>query len=296
MNINADYEVDREKVRCAFGKAASTYKKNAVLQQEVNRRLLERLECIQINPACVLDIGAGTGDASRPLQVRYSGARIYALDFAFEMLCELRRQTHWWRRCRLVTVCGDALCLPFAENSFDLVFSSLTFQWCFALDHVFSEIVRVLKPGGVLLFATLGPDSLWELRDSWSEVDSFEHVNRFLDMHHVGDGMLKAGFSDSVTDIDRITLNYPDIISLLRSLKAIGANTVGGMRVSGLMGKNRFRQMQQYYETFRTDGVLPATYEIVYGHGWKLHSQKDVRNREEVYIPLSRLKKTYELK
>lgn len=294
MNIDTlhSYKIDPYKVRCAFGKAANTYKENAVLQGEVNRRLLERLDYIRINPIWILDVGAGNGAATRPLLTRYRQARVYALDSAFEMLSELRRQTKWLPARRLNRVCAEAACLPFAENSFDLIFSSLTFQWCFALTQVFTEIMRVLKPGGVLLFATLGPDTLQELRHSWSEVDDFEHVNRFVDMHAIGDMMLKAGYGDPVTDIDRIILNYPDIFSLLRSLKAIGANTVAGMRARGLTGKGRFQQMRQHYEVFRSGDGLPATYEIIYGHGWKPTVLSKSQRDQEVHISLEHLKKT----
>lgn len=256
-----------DKVRQAFGGAASTYEAAAVLQREVNDRLLGRLDYIRLRPESVLDLGAGTGGGSIALQKRYPRARVWALDFAQPMLLELKRRTGFWRRPR--PVCANAEALPFRDNSMELIFSSLTLQWCADLTAVFGECRRVLKPGGAFLFATLGPDTLRELRDSWAAVDGMSHVNTFVDMHNVGDLLVAAGFADPVLDVERITMTYRDLMKMLRELKQLGANTVLGRHANGLTGKHRFAAMRETYKRhYAVDGVYPATYEVVYGLAW----------------------------
>lgn len=145
-------------------------------------------------------------------------------------------------------------------------------QWCDPPDIAFAEIRRVLKPDGFLAFTTLGPDTLGELRAAWAEADgdmnAYNHVNHFTDMHDVGDALVRAGLSEPVLDVDRVQLTYPDALSLMRDLKAIGAHNVTAGRPRGLLGRARLRRMQQAYEAYRRDGKLPATYEVVYAVAW----------------------------
>jgi len=252
--------------RRSFERAASRYDDAAVLQQEVANRLLQRLELVRIAPQRVLDLGCGTGQCIPGLMSRYRAADLVALDIALPMLSHARRRGRWLRRPRCV--CADAERLPFADNSFDLVFSNLMLQWCTELDGVFSELQRVLRPGGLLLFTSFGPDTLHELRDSWAQVDGYTHVNAFQDMHDVGDALLRTGFSAPVMDVERLTVTYPDVWRLMRELKQIGAHNVTGGRSRGLTGTGRMQRLVQAYERFRRDGVLPASYEIVNGHAW----------------------------
>lgn len=268
------------RVRQAFGMAAPAYDAVAVLQQEVNRRLLDRLDYIRLRPESVLDLGAGTGGGSFALKKRYGKARVWALDFAFPMLRELKRRAGYWRQP--LPVCARAEALPFQEACMDLIFSSLTLQWCPDLMAVFGECRRVLKPGGAFLFATLGPDTLKELRESWAAVDEMEHVNAFVDMHDIGDLLVTAGFADPVLDVERITMTYRDLMKMLRELKQLGANTVLGRRMGGLTGKGRFGAMHEAYKRlYSEDGVYPSTYEIVYGLAWG----RDVRVKPVTFVP-----------
>ncbi len=254
-------------VRRAFSLAAKTYSDAAALQREVNERLFERLDLLKIAPEAVLDAGAGIGFGYRSLLKRYKKAHIVALDFALPMLRELRGQSQFWRRPSCV--CADIAALPFADNSFDLLYSSLALQWCEDLSPVFSEALRVLKPGGALLFSSLGPDTLYELRQSWAAVDQMPHVNVFLDMHLVGDAMLQAGLQDPVVDVERLVLTYKAPLDLLRELKHLGAQSVPG-RANRLTGKRRLGAMQEAYAAHRTEqGLYPATYEVIYGLAWK---------------------------
>jgi malonyl-CoA O-methyltransferase len=197
---------------------------------------------------------------------RYRSAEVVALDIALPMLSRARRRGRWLRRPH--SVCADAEHLPFADASFDLVFSNLMLQWCVDLDAVFSELQRVLRPGGLLLFTSFGPDTLRELRDSWSAVDGYTHVNAFQDMHDVGDALLRARFADPVMDVEHFTVTYADLWRLMRELKQQGAHNVTAGRSRGLTGKTHMQRLVQVYEAHRRDGVLPATYEVVNGHAW----------------------------
>ncbi len=265
---------DTQRVRNAFDKAASSYAAAAALQREVSSRLAQRLDYIKLKPQRVLDLGAGVGISTGLMKQRYPGAEIIAVDFALGMLAELKKNAGFFRKPvpvfrKPIPVCADASALPFADNSFELIFSSLTLQWCPDIKAVFAECLRVLKPGGLLLFSTLGPDTLKELRASWEAVDRGMHVNRFLDMHDVGDALLAAGFGDPVMDNEYLTLTYKSVLQLLRELKLLGANTVLGDQPNRLTGRQHFQAMQDAYRDFCTEpGVYPASYEVVYGLGW----------------------------
>lgn len=282
MPQDSDFLLDRHLARAAFERAADRYDQAAVLQHEVESRLLERLDLMRLKPARILDLGCGTGHASAALLNRYKGARVVACDIAIPMLRHTRGRGRWLRRPACVG--GDAQALPFADASFDLVYSSLMLQWCNDLDRAFAEINRVLAPGGLLMFTTFGPDTLIELRESWARVDGFTHVNVFIDMHDVGDALLRCGLADPVMDVERMTVTYRDVRGLMRDLKDIGAHNVTRGRARGLTGRRKLTQLLTAYDTYRRpDGLLPASYEVVNGHAW-------ARDRA-VSIPLDRLKR-----
>ena len=264
--LRADQAPDKTQARRSFERAAAGYDRGAALQREVGRRLLERLDLMTIQPRRVLDLGCGTGQCLPDLMARYKSAEVVALDIAQPMLGQARRRGRWLRRP--LCVCADAERLPFGDACFDLVFSNLMLQWCVDLEVVFRELQRVLRPGGLLLFTSFGPDTLRELRDSWARVDGYTHVNAFQDMHDVGDALLNARFADPVMDVECLTVTYPDLWQLMRELKQIGAHNVTAGRPRGLTGKAQVQRLLQAYEQFRRDGVLPASYEIVNGHAW----------------------------
>jgi malonyl-CoA O-methyltransferase len=214
----------------------------------------------------VLDLGAGTGRVTGELKKRYRRSLVIALDLAPGMLHEARRHQQFLRRFE--RVCADAVRLPLADGSVDVIFSNLMFQWCDPPDEAFAEVRRVLKPSGFFAFTTLGPDTLRELRTAWAEADGENHVNHFIDMHDVGDALVRAGLAEPVLDVDRTQLTYPDALALMRDLKAIGAHNVTAGRPRGLVGRARLGRMQRAYEAFRKNGLLPATYEVVYGAAW----------------------------
>lgn len=261
----AEFRLDRRQVRNAFDRAAPQYDAAAVLQHEVGARLLERLDLTTLTPARILDLGCGTGRATPELMRRYRSAQLVAADFAPAMLREVRRR-FWFRRPGLV--CADAGSLPFGTAGFDLVFCNLMLQWCDDLDACLGELRRVTTTQGLLLFSTLGPDTLRELRAAWREVDGATHVNSFVDMHDIGDALIRAGFVEPVMDVEHITLTYEDVYALMHDLKRIGAHNVTGGRARNLTGRERMRKLAAAYEQARHAGRLPATYEVVYGTAW----------------------------
>ncbi len=258
--------IDKLQARRAFERSATSYDEVAVLQRDTARRMLERLSYIRHQPSVVLDVGAGTGEATAALAKQYRKAHILALDFALPMLQQTRKRGSLFRRPRCL--CADAEQLPLADQSVDLLFSNAALQWCNNLEQTFNEFLRVLRPNGLLMFSTFGPDTLKELRQSWAEVDGYPHVSPFPDMHDIGDVMLRAGFFDPVVDVDRMQLTYEDVPGLMRDLKALGAHNVTRGRQQGLTGKGRLQAMFSAYEVFRNNGRLPASYEVVYGLAW----------------------------
>jgi len=260
------FQLDKAGVRAAFDRAGATYEAAAVLQSRVGDELLTRLEPFDFRPQVILDLGAGTGRAAALLKRRYRGSRVIALDLASGMLREAARHQRLFRRFE--RVCGDAMRLPLQSASIDIVFSNLMLQWCDPLDDALAEVRRVLKPQGHFVFSTFGPDTLMELRSAWAEADSHSHVNRFLDVHDVGDALVRAGLLEPVLDIDRHQLTYDDVVTLMRDLKSIGARNETAGRPRTLLGRGHLQRVFKAYEAFRTDGRLPATYEVVYGAAW----------------------------
>jgi malonyl-CoA O-methyltransferase len=265
---------DKRAVRRAFSRAAPRYDAHAVVQREIGKRLVEHLEGIRIAPERILDLGCGTGAGFAALEQRFPAARIVGLDLALAMLRQAHARTPWWRRvvpgrATPALACADAERLPFAAGAFDFVFSNLALQWL-RPEAAFGEAARVLSTGGLMLFSTLGPDTLKELRQAFGEADSQgRHVHPFVDMHDLGDALVHAGFADPVMEMEQLTLEYDDLEAVVRDVRAIGAANALPGRARGLGGRQRWERTRAAYERQRRDGILPATYEVVYGHAWK---------------------------
>ena len=294
MSLQPDprHRLDKRSVQRAFARAAKSYDTAAVLQTEVRRRLLARLDYMRIEPRQIIDVGSGTGLAAVELTRRYGGARVLQLDLSEPMLQQARQRAPRLRRWRgiLQFAAADAERLPLADACCDLVFSNLAMQWCNDLDATLQGFRRVLRPGGLVLFTSFGPDTLTELRQCWAQADSNVHVSSFPDMHDVGDAMLRAGFLDPVMDAERLTLTYDTLEALMRDLKGIGAVNATVGRARGLTGKSRMQTLRDAYGRLRVDGRLPATYEVVYGHGWA--PQGGVRVGAPAEIALSTLQRS----
>ena len=268
MDLLNPPRLDKQSVKNFFNRAAKSYDNAAILQEEVLSRLLQRLQYIRHRPETIVDIGCGTGRAVPGLQKAYGGSRVVAVDLAHEMALIARERYRWLAKKRVVT--ADMERLPFADGSFDLVFSSLALQWCNDLAATLGEFARIGRPGSLLMFASFGPGTLQELAESWRAVDDrHAHVHRFVDMHDVGDAMLRAGFDDPVVDAETIRMEYREFRRLLDDLREIGASNAEAGRRRGLMTPGQLRRLEASYRElgFENDRFV-ASYEVVYGHAW----------------------------
>lgn len=297
MNKSNPFALDRVQVRAAFERAATSYDSAAALQREVADRLLERLDIVRLAPQRILDVGCGTGYGTDFLARRFRGATVIGVDLAHAMAQHARRRAWWhWSARRRRFVCADAERLPIANASVDLLFSSLTLQWCQPA-LAFAEFRRVLRPGGLLVFTTFGPDTLKEVRAAWSAVDQQPHVHSFLDLRDVGDTLLASGFADPVVDVERMTLRYQTVLDVLRDLKRIGAHNAASDRTRGLTGRQRFARFRAAYDAMAGEDGIPATYEVVFGHAWAPTSEQlrhHGHERPEAVIPLSSIKRRHD--
>ena len=263
----------------AFNVHAVDYEEAAIVQHEIGNRLFERLHYLKIQPRYILDLGCGPGIFSQRLKKQYPQAQIVGLDVAFLMLKMAKSKQSWRQKWPLVN--GDMMALPFASGLFDLVFANQVIHWSQPLSAVVSELNRVTRAGGCLMFSTLGPDTFQELRQAFSSVDHYAHVNDFADMHDVGDCLLSEHFLDPVVDMDILTAHYATLPALLHALKAQGVRNVHAARNRGLTGKHSWRKFEQSMLALRTtQGKLPLTYEVVYGHAWKGEQRRTAKGIE----------------
>ena len=271
----AESPLDKRRIRANFARAASGYDTAAVLSREVCARMLERLDLVRLDPARVLDVGSGTGLAARALAQRYPQADITRVDLSLPMLRAGRPHASWasalremFGRTASAAVCADFERLPIRHAAMDLVVSNLVLHWSSAPELPLAELRRVLRRGGLLMFTTFGPDTLKELAAAGANARGDSPVHRFIDMHDVGDLLVKAGFADPVMDMEYLTLTYPQVEDLFRDLRETGSMSARA-DVAGLRTPRWRARLAQRYERLRTDGRLPATFEIVYGHAWK---------------------------
>lgn len=247
-------------------RAAACYQKADFLTEPLADELMERLDFMRINPACIVDLGARIGVTSQQLRKRYPEAEIIALDAVPELLAQIPSDT-------VTTTCQvtDNSVLPVKNSSVDLIISNGFLHQVNDMGALLSECFRVLKPNGLLLFTLLGPDTLHELAHSFTAIDNrpVTRVHPFMDMHHIGDMLVKIGFLDPVMDKYDTTVTYTTINQLVKDIKALGMSNAALDRPRGLLTPKRWQAVVSAYEQHRTDGVLPASLEIVHGHAWK---------------------------
>ena len=278
-----------ESIRKAFDKAAPRYDEYAVLQRAVADHLLDTLSLFTISPDTMVDLGAGTGYCAPYLAKRFPKSKLMLCDISYRMLKEAKKKPERWFKPRSY-ICADINRLPFADASVDLLFSSLSFQWCSNLDLLFEECNRVLSPDGLLVFSSLGPDTLKELRGAFSSQGSATFVHDFIDMHDVGDALIRAGFSAPVLETERLVMTYPTMKAVMQDLRGIGAVNQSTNRRRGLSTRKLFDAAESAYETHRHNGELPATYEVVYAHAFSPNRKDPLQDGSQVAsFPLDKL-------
>jgi len=253
----------------------------------------DRLDYVKLEPARILDLGCSRGGSFAGLTARYPQAELLGLDLAPAMLQgEQANRPGWQRWLGLGKSAGpqrlaaDAAQLPLKARSTSLIWSNLLLHWLDDPLPALAEAHRVLEVGGLLMFSTLGPDSLKELRAALA--DGYAHTQRFIDMHDLGDMLVGCGFADPVMDMEVITLTYDDIDAMFDDLRAAGSACAMKTRRHGLGGRSAWAEARAAYEAMRRDGKLPATFEVVYGHAWKAEPKQTPDGRAIVRFDLPR--------
>lgn len=290
---------DTKQVRRAFSRAAASYDAAAHVQRNAQARLLESLEYLddpalaRKPPQRVLDLGCGTGAASVALQKRWPKAQIVSMDLALPMLQHTRAASKRWNPFVQVPqlLCADARALPLAEGSVDVIFSNLCLQWVEDLGAVLNGFRRALKPQGLLLFSTFGPETLWELRNAFAHADAAPHVSPFVDIAGMGDALVNAGFFQPVVDREEEITHYPQLPALMQELRALGATNALASRRSSLTGRGRFAAAATAYEAHRTPAGLPATWEIINAMAWAPEPGAPIREggADLVAVPVAKI-------
>lgn len=292
---------DTRQVKRAFSRAAPGYETAAALQREVEARLLESLDYLgdpalgRPAPEVIVDLGTGPGRAAVAMGQRWPRARVVAIDMALPMLRSVPQASRWrlpGAPRPIDRVCADARALPLADGSVDVLFSNLCLQWVQDLPAVFAGFRRVLRPGGLLLISTFGPDTLFELREAFAAADAVPHVSPFASIAQFGDALVQAGFRDPVLDRDLFVHGHRDLTELMRELRTLGATNALHARRHTLTGRARFAAATAAYEALRrTDGSLPATWEAIYAQAWAPPPGAPIREGgvESVSVPIAQI-------
>lgn len=279
---SANYALDHKLARRRFGRSAAHRRPLALLEEEVARRMAERLDYIRIAPDQILDIGCGSGTDLQTLGGRYPQAKRTGIDFARQFLKAADGESGFLARffpTRLkrapapMLACADAGALPFARAHFALIWSNLMLNWLTDPLPALREMHRTLAVDGLLMFSTLGPDTLKELRLALGD-QAGARVHRFIDMHDIGDALVQAGFSDPVMDMEVLTLTYPDVDTLLSDLRQSGWSNASTLRPRNLSGREGWTRARRRLEQAFVDGRLPITFEVIQGHAWKAAPKK----------------------
>lgn len=292
---------DTRHIRRAFSRAAPGYARAAALQREIGARLFESLDYLddpalgRKPPEVVVDLGSGPGHAAAALRRRWPRAQVVAIDLALPMLREANKQAGWWKlgsNRTFARVCADARALPLGEATVDVLYSNLCLQWIDDLPAALAGLRRVLRPGGLLLVSTFGPDTLIELREAFARADDAPHVSPFPSIARFGDALMQAGFRDPVLDRDLFVHGHRDLAGLMRELRALGATNALRARRHTLTGKARFAAAAAAYEALRrSDGLLPATWEAIYAQAWAPEPGAPIREGglEVTAVPVSKI-------
>ena len=280
--------IDKEYKRKVFNRYAKTYDQFSILQDKISDNLFERLDLIKLKPNLILDLGCGTGRNGKILKERYRNMRLVNYDFSENMLLEARKkQKIFFDQILNVKksdfVCGDIEELSFSDETFDIIWSTSSLQWCNNLSNTFKKIRSILKPGGLFIFSTFGPNTLFELKNITEKLSHYQKTNDFIGMHNIENMLTSEGFSNLVIDSEEFCLTYKNINKLFLDLKNIGATSGFEDKKNGLSGKSFLKLIIDGYKQYSYDGIFPVTYEAIYGHAWNIP-----KNNEYQPIKLSK--------
>ncbi len=250
--------IAKQAIANSFSRAAQTYDAVASLQRNVGKNLLQKIQP-NSNAELVMDLGCGTGYFTPALQQKFPQANILGLDLAEGML-QFARSRH---QNTFNWLCGDAEQLPLADESVDIIFSSLALQWCADMPRLLAELRRVLKPGGQIVFSTLGPRTFHELKMAWQQVDDYVHVNKFSEPEMLCAQVQAELQLQEFVRVDSV-LEFASLTELTRSIKALGAHNMNQGRARGLSGRKKIAAFKVAYDSFRRNDLLPATYDVYY--------------------------------
>lgn len=270
---------EKQAARRAFDRAHG-FDAACFIHDEARQRLLERLAFVRLDPQVVIELGCATGRGASALAARYPAARLLAVDSSFPMLKATAM--------RATVVGGDAESLPLRSHCADLVVANMLLPWCHP-QRVFEEVARILTDGGGFSFATLGPDSLQQVRAAFAAVDTSIHVHAAFDMHDLGDLALAAGLAEPVLDVDRLVVTYPDVAALVKDLRATGAVNVAGGRRRSLTGRGRWQRFEA--GLVAAGGRLAVTVELILGQAWGRGRRP---GRGEITVPIDRIRRRSE--
>jgi malonyl-CoA O-methyltransferase len=259
--MSAVFSIDKNKVRQSFASAAETYDGLAALQRKVGLDLLADLTGICADQ-CIVDIGCGTGFLTRELLTNLSARKIIAVDIALSMMQITKNKLAQYEKIQYI--CADAEFLPLQSNSVEKIVSNLALQWCHNLTDVFDGFNQVLSQKGQLCFSTFGPTTLQELKQAWSDVDSYTHVNHFYSTEQLLFFLKKAGFEDIHIQTKQYQSYYQTVMELMRELKGIGAHNVLAGRNRKTTRKSDMDKMISGYKKMTINGLIPATYEVIF--------------------------------
>ncbi len=279
-NKSSRQTLDHKKVVATFEKVAASYQSTRHFYARLEAQLLERFAWFRLEPQVIVDLGCGQGQGLSLLEKQFPQAQCVGIDVSQTMLSFAKKA------CSSTPyITADAMQLPLATQSVDILYSHLLLPWITDYSTFFAECYRVLRPQGLFLFSSVGPDTLQELRVSWQVIgDPFTRVHSFIDMHDLGDALMKQGLIDAVMDRTAYRLSYTQLEDLFQDLKNIGASNFASYRCLGLTTSRALHAMKvAYADRYLENGRYPATCEFVIGHAFATES------REEVSIPLDRI-------
>ena len=270
--------IDKDYKRKAFDRNAKTYDQYSSLQDKISDNLLKKLDMVKARPSLILDLGCGTGRNGKILKDKFKKIKLINYDFSINMLKEARKKQNHHTNLSLEVdelsfVCGDIEELTFPENTFDIIWSTSSFQWCNNISDTFKEIKKILKPGGFFIFSTFGPNTLFELKSITKEISKYQKTNDFVSIQCIKNILINEGFIDPVVDSEEFCLAYKDINKLFLDLRKIGATSGFKNRKIGLSGKSFLKLISDGYKEYSYDGIFPATYEAIYGYAWNTNNE-----------------------